>query len=330
MFKFIFRKKSITVNKRKTNKLKTKTKKNLSRFQNDGPNDFNQPLEDSSPKGDLAKRNIDKELEIMWLEDEHKGDAIKCDQINESRNFNDGAASVLNAIEADGEVDKNNVTSFWSRWKFSRRKKPIASKKKTKVSLRHRKKTPSSNDSLSTFSSTNKVSKNSCKSFSINISNSPDSLLTEPKLITLRDRVPLSKNDEVKVNNSINLQMKSSESKPEALLESNENNHLIKAKPQFTIKFGFTFKFGSVVYRQFSTYLKTKLIHFTKEKYINLYKKLRLMMDETPKKLYTKNRNFASEFELFREAVERTRRPVLKNCSKRVELFLKRDEITHQ
>jgi hypothetical protein len=314
MFKFIFRKKSIPVNKRKTNKKKTKTKKNLSRFQNDGPNDFNEPLEELSPKGDLAKRNIDNELEVMWLEDEHKGDAIKYHQINEPRNLDDGAYSVLDAIEADDKADESNVTSFWSRWKSLRRKKPTASKKKTKSVARvsgHRKKTPSSKDLLSTFSSTNKTSKNSCKSFSTNFSNSPDSVLTEPKL-TLRDSVPknLSENDEVKV---INL--------PEASLESYGNvTHLVKAKPQSN---GFTFKFGSVVYRQFSTYLKTKLIHFTKEKYISLYKKLRLMMNEIPKKLYTKNRNFASEFELFREAVERQRRPSILKIEKLVFCFRK-------
>jgi len=303
MFKFIFRKKSIPVHKRKTNKsVKTKNKKKLSRFQNDGPNDFNLPLEELSPKGDLAKRNIDRELEVMWLEDEHKGNAIKYHRINE-KNLDDGAASVLNAIEADNEVDnERNVTSFWSRWKFSRRKKTTASKKKAKSVapiICHRKKTPSSN-SLSTFSSTNKISKNSCKSFTTDFSNSPDSVLTEPKF-TLSDSVPknLSKNDKVKVNNSINLKMKSSEStKPKALLETYGNATL-------------TFKFGSVVYRQFSTCLKTKLIHFTKE-YINFIKKMRMIMNN-PKKLYTKNRNFASEFELFREAVERTRRSSILN-----------------
>jgi len=286
MFNFIFKKKSNSVNKRKTNKLKTK--KNLSRFRNDGPNAFNAPYEEKSPKGDFVQtRNFDSELEVMWSEDVHSNGAIKS-HLHED--LDDGVGSVLQVID---ESNERKVTGFWSRWKSLRRKKTASEKNQTKTAAQVGKYRKSS-----LCTSNKKSSKASSKTFlHPGIENSTETLATPLQLGT----TPLESQKDF---NQLKLNYRIIKVTKNPCTNSNTD---VVSQSKVVSNTVTSFTYGCVAYHRLLPFTQ-KLFFGFKETQIKFEMVLKLMIYGLSKKINTRIYNFSSEFEMFREAVERDRR----------------------
>jgi len=272
MFNFLFNKKSKnTVNKGKTNK--SKTKKNLSRFRNDGPNAFNVPYENLPSKGGLVQaRNFERELEVMWLEDELNSGAIKSHLQEE---LDDDAGSVLQVVQ---ESNERKVSGFWSRWKSLRRKKdtPV---KNTKTSAQVGK------YNSSKYNSNIKSSKLASKTFLPSIDNSPGSPTTKPSLALAKELITLNYKTDCKL--SVAKDAVKSEVAPTNILTKNT--------------FCAASSFGFIVYHLISPFWnKLNVYHNQANKQ---FKMLKLMRNGLPRKFSTEF-DYTSEFEKLREAVE--------------------------
>jgi len=272
MFNFLFNKKSKnTVNKRKTNK--SKTKKNLFRFRNDGPNAFNVPYENLPSKGGLVKaRNFERELEVMWLEDGLNSRAIKSHSQEE---LDDDAGSVLQVVQ---ESNERKVSGFWSRWKSLRRKKDTPAKN-TKTTAQVGK------YNSSKYNSNIKSSKLASKTFLPRIDNSPGTLTTKPSLALAKESITLNYKTDGKL--SVAKDAVESEVAPTNILTKNT----VCAATSF----------GFIVYHLISPFWnKLNVYHNQANKQ---FKMLKLMRNGLPRKFSTEF-DYTSEFEKLREAVE--------------------------
>jgi len=293
MFNFIFKKKSNSVNKRKTNKLKTK--KNLSRFRIDGPNAFNTPYEELSPKGDLAQsRSINGKLEVKWLENVSTNGAIKS---HLPEDLDDCSGSVLHVVK---ESNQAKVNGFWSRWRSLRRRKPSTTSSK-KSQTRTNAQIGKYNQKSSSHNSNVSSNKNSNKPFSQCIeNNSPGNLTTEPSLATSS----FCQSSQKQVLKQLILNYKNVGkvfNKPASTLKKDTVTESKVVSTQTEIHTAFVY--GCVMYHSLLPLLKLPVLHHTTETN-KKFKMVKLMINGLPKKLNTQIFNFASEFEMLREAVQ--------------------------